>query len=237
MPGLLEDYDNISTGSLSPGTKSSALSSILDRVIAQINLLFNWRWWWERQNRDSPWLVPCSPSSLVPRDHLTRQPLFPTLIYFRHFNHVHEIARYNSTLTILFDLAHTICGDDSYLAKVDRSVPTDLQHTTHRSPLCLPSDPELSVYTAIGEHVRSIEYALSEEEFVATSGLFLLLGLNLTYKALPIDDPLTGWIRRICRQIGTLSGFNVGVKFKPAETVTKEMHWSRFYLAGSDGWR
>ncbi|KAL8828687.1 MAG: hypothetical protein Q9170_006490 [Blastenia crenularia] len=229
MPGLLEDYDSLTSATLSFGPKSAAMSSIFTRVVAQINLLFSWRWWWERQHRDAAWLLPCCPSSFIPRNPINNDHLFSTVIYYSSFLHAHEMTRYNSTLCILFDLAYTICGDQSYLTLIDRTVPIDLRNTTHRSPLCLPSDPELSQQTAAGEHLRSIEYALSEEAYIAASGLFLLLGLNLTYKALPVDDPLTGWIRKICRQIGTLSGFKVGVHFKPAERVTKEMQWARFY--------
>lgn len=234
MPGLLEDFDTISSTALTPEAKAVAFASLLDRVIVQVNHLFSWRWCWERLYGDAAWLVPASPSSCVPRDQITGEPLFSTLVYFTSFIHAHEVTGYNSVLCILFDLAYSICSDDSYLTKVDRSIPPDLQHTTRRSPLCLPSDPELSLHTAAAEHVRSVQYVLSEEKHIAASGLFLLLSLDLTYKALPINDPLTSWIRRICRQISTLSGFKVGSTFKPAQMMTKELQWSKFYPAGSD---
>ncbi|KAL9599065.1 MAG: hypothetical protein Q9219_004099 [cf. Caloplaca sp. 3 TL-2023] len=218
MPGLLEDYDNSCDARLSPGAKSIALTSVLKRVITQINHLFAWRWEWERQHQEAVRLVPCSPSSCVPRNPLTGEPLFPSLIYYSSFMQSHEMARYNSTLVVLFDLARDICGDDSYLLHLDRLIPVDLRRTSRRSPLCLPSDPEVSLLAAAEELVRSVEYALSEEAHIAASGLYLLLSLNSVYRALPVEQRhLRGWIRRVCRQIGTLSGFSIGVDFDQVE--------------------
>lgn len=141
------------------------------------------------------------------------------------------MQRYNSVLLVVLDLARAIYGDEGFLSDLDRSIPPDLLSVTHRSPLCLPSDPDLSLHTVAAEHVRSLEFSLRDASQVSLTGLFSLLNLNLTYKTLTPDHPLSGWIRDICGQIASMSGFHVGSRFKPSRTMNKELQWSRFYLA------
>ncbi|KAL8634303.1 MAG: hypothetical protein Q9228_008103, partial [Teloschistes exilis] len=162
-------------------------------------------------------------------------PLYPTLIYFSDYFRWNEIQRYNSLLLVILDLAQAMHGDEGFLPDLDRSVPADLISVTHRSPLCLPSDPELCLHTVAAEHMRSLEFSLRDISHVSVTGLFSLLNLNLTYKVLTPEHPLSGWIRDICGQIATMSGFHVGSRFKPSKTMNKELQWSRFYLAEEEG--
>ncbi|KAL8637555.1 MAG: hypothetical protein Q9228_005187 [Teloschistes exilis] len=231
LPGLLEDYDTLVASGSTVSGDAPAHGNLYLRVLALANTLFAWRWAWERQHAYEVWLVPSTNSRYVPRDADSGEPLYPTLIYFSDYFRWNEMQRYNSVLLVVLDLARAIHGDEGFLSDLDRSIPPDLLSVTHRSPLCLPSDPDLCLHTVAAEHVRSLEFSLRDASQVSLTGLFSLLNLNLTYKTLTPDHPLSGWIRDICGQIATLSGFHVGSKFKPSRTMNKELQWSRFYLA------
>lgn len=231
LPGLLEDYDTLVASGSTVSGDPPAYGNLYLRVLALANTLFAWRWAWERQHAYEVWLVPSTNSRYVPRDAGSGEPLYPTLIYFLDYFRWNEMQRYNSVLLVVLDLARAIHGDEGFLSDLDRSIPPDLLSVTHRSPLCLPSDPDLCLHTLAAEHVRSLEFSLRDASQVSLTGLFSLLNLNLTYKTLTPDHPLSGWIRDICGQIATLSGFHVGSKFKPSRTMNKELQWSRFYLA------
>ncbi|KAI4197900.1 MAG: hypothetical protein LQ350_005659 [Teloschistes chrysophthalmus] len=231
LPGLLEDFDTlVGSGSTNFGDPPAHRNLYL-RVLALANTLFAWRWAWERQHAYHVWLVPSTNSRYVPRDADSGEPMYPTLIYFSDYFRWNEMQRYNSVLLVVLDLARAIYGDEGFLSDLDRSIPPDLLSVTHRSPLCLPSDPDLSLHTVAAEHVRSLEFSLRDASQVSLTGLFSLLNLNLTYKTLTPDHPLSGWIRDICGQIASMSGFHVGSRFKPSRTMNKELQWSRFYLA------
>ncbi|KAI4254427.1 MAG: hypothetical protein LQ352_003098 [Teloschistes flavicans] len=170
LPGLLEDYDTLLATRHTRSSDPSAYCDLYLRVLTLANILFAWRWAWERQNAYHVWLVPSTNSRYVPRDPNSGEPLYSTLIYFSDYYRWNEIQRYNSLLLLILDLAQAMHGNEGFLSDLDRSVPPDLI-----------------------------------------------------------------WIRDICGQIATMSGFHVGSRFIPSKTVNKELQWSRFYLAKEEG--
>lgn len=155
-----------------------------------------------------------------------------------------EIGRYNGILCILLNLLRDICGDDddAHLNLLDRRTPTDLLYRAHRSPLCLPSDSELSPRNAGAEHIRSVEKALDKETHVSSTGLIVVLMLNLTYMALPAGDPLRFWIQRIYWNSSITGGSKLlaqdstsGTKLlvqdvEPEGKLPQPLHWKGWYL-------
>ncbi|KAL8915675.1 MAG: hypothetical protein Q9172_006770 [Xanthocarpia lactea] len=189
IPGLLEDFDNLCTSDFTPKACFSAFCHVRDRSITLINTLFAWRWEWERQHGDQVWSVPRPQSSYGPYDS-TGNPIYSTSFEFSNFCRMGEIGRYNSMLVMLLDLLGDICGDDNaYMNLLDRRIPSDLLDRPDRSLLSLPSDPELCSRTAAAEHVRSVESVLLHDSHVSSTGLIVVSTLNITYKALPADDP------------------------------------------------
>lgn len=229
MPGLLEDFDNLCSSDSPPGICFSTLSLLRARAIDLINSLFHWRWDWERQNAQQVWLVPCTIASCSPLDTVTNEPIHATLFQFSTFAGIAHICSYNGTLTSLLNLAHDIWGDDSYLTLLDRSTPIDLLRSTRRSPLCLPSDPELSLQTAAAEQIRTIELPLSQESHVSSRALILLSSLRETYRVLPMDDPLRHWIRRICSRSGKADGVRAGETYEVLPMDDPVGDWVRLF--------
>ena len=145
------------------------------------------------------------------------------------------MCRYNSILTILLHLLQDICDDENaYLNLLDFSTPADLLSGTRRSPLCLPSDTELSARNAAAEHIRCAETVLDQESLTASEPFHLLM-LNLTYRALPAGDALRLWIRRMYRGSSCVrgpmeelkdGGGGGGVEVAPPPPL----HWKGFYL-------
>ncbi|KAL8840050.1 MAG: hypothetical protein Q9176_004072 [Flavoplaca citrina] len=164
VPGLLEDFDNLCSSDVPPAATFSTLSHLQYRVVDLLNTLITWRWEWERQHSDQVWTMSLPPSSQIPRDANTDEPIYPTLFEFSSVLRMGEMCRYNGILAILLNLLRDICSDDAaYINLLDLSKPVDLLHRTHRSPLCLPSDPEFSPRNAAAEHIRSVEKALDQE--------------------------------------------------------------------------
>ncbi|KAL8819986.1 MAG: hypothetical protein Q9223_001691 [Gallowayella weberi] len=225
LPGLLEDFDNLCSSNVSPKVWFQKHELLKHRTIELINLHFTWRWEWERQSTDQVWAIPCPPTSHVPRDECTGEPLYPTLFRFSKFVNTAEICRYNGALATLFHLAHDIWGDNSYLNLLDRFMPPDMVHPVRRSPLYLPSDPGLGLRTVAAEHIRSIEIALSHETHLSSRGLILLLSLSQTYRVLSAGDPLKDWIRRMCGRSEKVGGPKTGREWK-----LEQSHWKRCFV-------
>ncbi|KAL8942200.1 MAG: hypothetical protein Q9211_001498 [Gyalolechia sp. 1 TL-2023] len=197
IPGLLEDFDNLCTLDLTPKACFSAFCHLRDRSITLINTLFAWRWEWERQHGDQVWSVPRPQLSHGPYDS-TGKPIYSTSFEFSNFSRMGEIGRYNCMLVILLGLLGDICDDDNaYMNLLDRRIPADLLDRPDRTPLSLPSDPELCSRTAAAEHVRSVENVIIHDSHISSTGLIVVSTLNVTYRALPADDPLRGWIQAI----------------------------------------
>lgn len=138
------------------------------------------------------------PSSQVPRNNLTGEAIFSTLFEYSGVVRTGEICRYKSILSVHLNLLSDICGDEtSYIQLLDLTTPIDILNRIHRSPLCLPSDPELSTNNAAAEHIRCVEKVLNQEFHVSSTGLILVLTLNLTYKTIPAESPLKLWTQRI----------------------------------------
>ncbi|KAI4246931.1 MAG: hypothetical protein L6R42_009747 [Xanthoria sp. 1 TBL-2021] len=237
VPGLLEDFDNLCCSEAAPSVTYSTLNHLRDQTIGLINSLFAWRWEWERQHADQVWEIPCPLTSQVPTDKTTGKTIYSTRFEFSNYLRLGEIGRYNGILCILLNLLRDICGDDDDDAPInllDRRTPTDLLYRAHRSPLCLPSDPELSPRNAGAEHIRSVEKALDKEMHVSSTGLILVMMLNLTYKALPAGDPLRLWIQRIYWNINSASGTKMRIKdVEPEGKSPHPLHWKRLYLPPS----
>ncbi|KAL8803969.1 MAG: hypothetical protein Q9182_002841 [Xanthomendoza sp. 2 TL-2023] len=225
LPGLLEDFDSLCSSNASPKVCFEKLGLLKHRTIGLINLHLTWRWEWERRYGDQVWAVPCPPTSHVPRDEFTGDPLYPTLFRFSMYNHSAVIGRYNSTLATVFHLAHDIWGDHSYLNLLDRSIRPDMMHRARRSPLCLPSDPGFGLRTAAAEHIRSIEMALSQEINLSSGGLILLTSVSNTYKLLSVGDPLRDWIRRMCGR-----SEKVGEAEMMRDWKLEPGHWKRYFV-------
>ncbi|KAI4093261.1 MAG: hypothetical protein LQ339_007739 [Xanthoria mediterranea] len=236
VPGLLEDFDQICCSESTPSATFTALNHLRDRTIELINSLFAWRWEWERQHADQVWEVLRPPSSQVPHDKATGSALYPTLFEFPDIVRLGEISRYNGILCILLNLLDDVCGnDDASMQLLDRFTPTDMLHRAHRSPLCLPSDAELSSRNAAAEHIRCVEKPISQDSHISSTGLMLVLGLNLIYKTLPPEDPLRLWIQRIYCNISSAAGAKEMIKDdKRRDKVPHPMHWKRFYLPPSE---
>lgn len=150
-----------------PAATFATLSHLQNRTVDLLNSLIIWRWEWERQLSDQVWIIPLIPTSQIPRDATTYEPLYPTLFEFSSVVRLGEISRYYGILAILLNLLRDICSDDpAYTNLLDLSTPADLLDRTHRSPLCLPSDPGFSSRNAAAEHIRSVEKALDQETHV-----------------------------------------------------------------------
>ena len=151
-----------------------------------------------------------------------------------------EIGRYNSMLVILLNHLGDICGDDNaYMNLLDRRIPADLLDRPDRSPLSLPSDPELCTRTAAAEHVRSVERVLLYDSHISATGLILVSTLNLTYKALPADDPLRGWIQAMYRHCNGSNGAGQKLPVEdkdPYAIVPQSSQWKRFCFPMGDDW-
>ncbi|KAL8646784.1 MAG: hypothetical protein Q9226_006712 [Calogaya cf. arnoldii] len=210
IPGLLEDYDNLCSSEDPPSVTFATHYDLRNRTISLLNSLLAWRWQWERQYADQVWEIPSPPSSQVPFDETSGKPIYST--HFEYPNNLRrgEIGRYNGMLCILLGLLRDICDDDNdsnaSIHLLDRTIPVDLIYRSHRSPLCLPSDPKLSSRNAAAEHIRSVEAALAQESHVSSTGLIFVSMLNLSYKALPAGDVLREWIKRIYWQNGSAGG-------------------------------
>ncbi|KAL8904573.1 MAG: hypothetical protein Q9171_007006 [Xanthocarpia ochracea] len=238
MPGLLEDFDNLYSSDFTPKACFSAFCLVRDRSITLIDNLFAWRWEWERQHGDQVWSVPRPQSCYCPHDS-TGNPIYSTNFEFSNFNRMGEISRYNSMLVVLLNILGDICGDDNaYIDLLDRRIPADLLDRPDRSPLSLPSDPELCSRTAAAEHVRSVESVLIHDSHISSTGLILVSTLNMTYKALPAEDPLTGWIQAIYEHSSCSNGAGqkLGANEPFAVVPPKPSPWKRNYLPLGDGW-
>ncbi|KAL8849419.1 MAG: hypothetical protein Q9221_005591 [Calogaya cf. arnoldii] len=241
VPGLLEDYDNLCSSEAPPSITFARHHNLRNRTIELLNSLFAWRWQWERQNADQVWEIPSPATSQVPFDEATRKPSYSTHFEYPDSIRRGEMGRYNGILCILLGLLRDICDVDNNsndsIHLLDRSIPVDLLYRSHRSPLCLPSDPELSYRNAAAEHIRSVEAALTQESHVSSTGLIFVLGLNMTYKALSAEDVLRQWIQRIYWQSSSAGGTRDMIKdVEPEAKISGcPLIWKRFYLPPSDG--
>ncbi|KAL9626542.1 MAG: hypothetical protein Q9204_007221 [Flavoplaca sp. TL-2023a] len=230
VPGLLEDFDNLCSSDVPPAATFSTLSHLQNRIVDLLNTLITWRWEWERQHSDQVWTMSLPPSSQIPRDATTDEPIYPTLFEFSSVVRMGEMCRYNGILAILLNLLRDICSDETaYINLLDLSTPADLLHHTHRSPLCLPSDPDFSPRNAAAEHIRSVEKALEQEVHVSSTGLIIVLMLNLTYKALPAGDTLRSWIKRIYLHSSSAHGTREMIQ-DDSGRIPYPASWKRFYL-------
>ncbi|KAL9033581.1 MAG: hypothetical protein Q9180_005871 [Flavoplaca navasiana] len=230
VPGLLEDFDKLCSSDVPPAATFSTLSHLQNRIVDLLNSLITWRWEWERQHSDQVWAIPLPPSSQIPRDATTDEPIYPTLFEFSSVVRMGEMCRYNGILAILLILLRHICSDDTaYINLLDLSTPVDLLHRTHRSPLCLPSDSDFSPRNAAAEHIRSVEKALDQEIHVSSTGLIIVLMLNLTYKALPAGDTLRSWIKRIYLHSSSAQGTREMIRDYSGR-IPYPASWKRFYL-------
>ncbi|KAL9047219.1 MAG: hypothetical protein Q9214_000157 [Letrouitia sp. 1 TL-2023] len=200
-------------------------------MVTLVQAVLGWRWEWESTYGGSAYLVPCDSSSCIPRSSDTGEPLFPTHIYYDDGMSASTLARYNSTLALLLDVAQSIAGDNSFFSRLNREPPPDMPRPIRPSVLHLPTD-YLSPYQAAQEVVRSVQYTLSSDTSISGSALWLIFSLNLTWKALPPDSELSEWIRKMSKQAAILGGFKIGNKFTSAmtgEKVTSSERWQRLW--------
>ncbi|KAI4215474.1 MAG: hypothetical protein LQ351_001943 [Letrouitia transgressa] len=228
---VLADLNDIRSSNFSASQQRLALFPLLEKMVTLVQAVLDWRWDWESTYGSSAYLVPCDSSSCIPRDSDTREPLFPTLIYYNDTVLASTLARYNSTLAILLDVAQSVAGDNSFFTRLNREPPPDMPRPIRPSVLHLPTD-YLSPYQAAQEVVRSVQYILSSETNISGPALWLIFSLNLTWKALPPDSELSEWIRKMTKQAAILGGFKIGNKFTSAmtgEKVTSSERWQRLW--------
>lgn len=206
VPGFLQDQQTCrSTGNV------AAKQKLIEDVLKQLRLLFQWRWKWEAYRlgvaREED-RFGASFSTIVPLPKEVER-----LLTFMSFGDGVEIALYDAVLLCLQGLLYSELDGNIALQEIQRvALETRVHHrVSSDSGLVQPDVSKISLRATAIEIVRTFEYELlhiHQSEGVPT--LFWLFPLGLAGKILQDDAHMTRWIQALLDTSEVTRGYGRG---------------------------
>ena len=168
LPGLLQDWDRVSTFSFDSG--DNPVDWLLKRLLSTLRRLFLWRWWWEELYPDVAFLINVEPAAHlellgVKKEHLQRS------ISFTDFSRAYELVLYDSALVIALNLAeHWL--DEQKLSDILTDLAQVEPNVVSSQPLLIPGQVK-KPKQVVEETYRCVSYFLQRGH--ARSGAFAIV--------------------------------------------------------------
>ena len=206
LPGFLEDQQTLRTT-----YDAAAKQSLVDEVLSQLQLLFQWRWNWET-NHPSAAREEHRPDVHV--NSTTAPPrVVERILVFSSFAFAVVIALYDAVLLCLLGLLYTeLDASDAreHIQRVSLNAQWEFSIGSDSS-LTLPHFGTISLIATAIEIARIFEYELLHvRECGNSAALFWLFPLGLAGKVLQNNAPMTRWIQTLLDTSEVTRGYGRG---------------------------